>query len=69
MIEGLVHSRDERIFSRDDRLPLLTDQERQAVERAAAYLAKAAESRGEIHSAGYLCDDAAMLRALLERLN
>jgi secreted protein with Ig-like and vWFA domain len=46
----------------------LTATERGAVERAAAWLAKAAESRKEIHSAGYLCDDAAVLRSVLERL-
>jgi len=48
--------------------PSITATERGAVERAAAWLEKAAQSRGEIHSAGYLCDDAAVLRAMLGRL-
>lgn len=47
---------------------LLTDAEREAIGRAADWLAKAAESRNDIHTAGYLCDDAAALRKLLERL-
>jgi hypothetical protein len=48
--------------------PTLTATERGAVERAAAWMARAAESRGELHSAGYLCADAAVLRSMLERL-
>jgi hypothetical protein len=47
--------------------PTLTDAEREAVERAAGAMAKAAESRGEIQAAWYLVDDAATLRGLLER--
>jgi hypothetical protein len=46
----------------------LTATERGAVERAAAWLLKAAESRGEIHTAGYLWEDATVLRSILERL-
>jgi hypothetical protein len=45
----------------------LTDAEREAVERAAGAMAKAAESRGEIQAAWYLVDDADTLRGLLER--
>jgi hypothetical protein len=45
----------------------LTDEERQAIERAAAWMARVAESRGDIHSAWYLVSDAATLRGLLER--
>ena len=45
----------------------LTDAEREAVERAAAWMADRAKDRGDIHSAVYLLDDAAMLRGLLER--
>ncbi len=47
----------------------LTDKERGSLDRAAAWLAKAAESRKELHSAGYLCEDAAVLRSILERFN
>ena len=47
----------------------LTATERGALERAASWLAKAAESRKELHSAGYLCEDAAVLRSILERFN
>jgi hypothetical protein len=49
------------------RQPTLTDEERQAIERAAAWMARVAESRGDIHSAWYLVSDAATLRGLLER--
>lgn len=49
--------------------PTLTDEERGSLDRAAAWLAKAAESRKELHSAGYLCEDAAVLRSILERFN
>ena len=47
----------------------LTDAELEAIRRAADWLAKAAESRNDIHTAGYLCDDAAVLRGLLGRLH
>ena len=47
----------------------LTATERGSLDRAAAWLAKAAESRKELHSAGYLCEDAAVLRSILERFN
>jgi len=47
----------------------LTATERGSLDRAAAWLAKAAESRKDIHTAGYLCDDAAVLRSILERFN
>ena len=47
----------------------LTATERGSLGRAAAWLAKAAESRKELHSAGYLCEDAAVLRSILERFN
>ncbi len=46
-----------------------TATERGSLGRAAAWLAKAAESRKELHSAGYLCEDAAVLRSILERFN
>ena len=46
----------------------LTPVERLAIESAAYWLVKAAESRNDIHTAGYLCDDAAVLRKLLDRL-
>ena len=49
------------------RSPALTDAEREAVERAAAWMVQIASQRGEIYSAGYLADDAATLRGLLER--
>ena len=47
----------------------LTATERGSLVRAAAWLAKAAESRKELHSAGCLCEDAAVLRSILERFN
>lgn len=47
--------------------PPLTDAEREAVERAADWMVQLAKDRGEIHSAGYLVDDAATLRGLLAR--
>jgi len=47
----------------------LTATERGSLARAAAWLAKAAESRKELHSAGYLCEDAAVLRSILERFS
>jgi hypothetical protein len=46
----------------------LTDEEREAVERAAQWMVQLAKDRGEIHSAGYFVDDADTLRGLLERL-
>lgn len=45
----------------------LTGEEREAVERAAQWMVQLAKNRGEVHSAGYLVDDAATLRGLLER--
>ena len=48
--------------------PTLTDAEREALGRAADWLVQLAKDRGEIQSAGYLADDAATLRTLLERL-
>jgi hypothetical protein len=47
----------------------LTTAERGSLDRAASWLAKAAESRKELHSAGYICEDAAVLRSILERFN
>ena len=45
----------------------LTDAEREAVERAAAWLFSQAKNRADIHSCDLLLQDAATLRGLLER--
>jgi hypothetical protein len=47
--------------------PTLTDEEREAIDRAIGWLGTIAETRGEQHSAGYLFDDAAAMRRLLDR--
>ncbi len=48
--------------------PTLTDEELEAIERAAFWMARVAESRGDIHSAWYLVSDAATLRGISSRL-
>ena len=45
----------------------LTDEERQAIERQAGWLAIAAQQAGDIHSADLRSQEAATLRGLLER--
>jgi hypothetical protein len=45
----------------------ITLTERRAVGRAIDWLLLLAQTRNDIHTAGYLCDDAAVLRGLLER--
>lgn len=49
------------------RSPTLADDERSAIDRAIGWLGTIAETRGEQHSAGYLFDDAAAMRRLLDR--
>jgi hypothetical protein len=45
----------------------LTDEERQAIERQADWLAMQAQQAGDIHSADLRSQEAATLRGLLER--
>jgi hypothetical protein len=45
----------------------LTDQERQAIDRQADWLAMQAQEAGDIHSADLRSQEAATLRGLLER--
>jgi hypothetical protein len=45
----------------------MTDAERQALVRAAGWLSDIAMTRKDIHTAGYVVDDAATLRAIAER--
>jgi hypothetical protein len=45
----------------------LTDEERQAIERQADWLAMQAQEAGDIHSADLRSQEAATLRGLLER--
>ena len=45
----------------------LTDDERQAIERQADWLARKAQEAGDIHSADLRSQEAATLRGLLER--
>ena len=45
----------------------LTDEERQAIDRQADWLAMQAQEAGDIHSADLRSQEAATLRALLER--
>jgi leucyl aminopeptidase (aminopeptidase T) len=45
----------------------LTDDERQAIERQADWLARKAQEAGDIHSADLRLQEAATLRGLLER--
>jgi hypothetical protein len=73
-VEGIRHQ-EEDDFPPNELIPLylcpqlsISRSERLAIRRAADWLAKAAESRNDIHTAGYLCDDAAVLRKLLDRL-
>ena len=49
-----------------DRLRL-TDEERQAIDRQADWLARKAQEAGDIHSADLRLQEAATLRGLLER--
>jgi hypothetical protein len=72
-VEGIRHQA-EYDFPPNELIPLylcpqlsISRPERLAIGRAADWLAKAAESRNDIHTAGYLCEDAATLRNLLER--
>ena len=46
----------------------LTDEERQAIERQADWLAMKSQQAGDIHSAGLRAQEAATLRGLLERM-
>ena len=57
----LAEARDEI-----DRLRL-TDEERQAIDRQADWLARKAQEAGDIHSADLRSQEAATLRGLLER--
>jgi leucyl aminopeptidase (aminopeptidase T) len=57
----LAEARDEI-----DRLRL-TDEERQAIDRQADWLARKAQEAGDIHSADLRLQEAATLRGLLER--
>jgi hypothetical protein len=73
-VQGIRHQ-EEDDFPPNELIPLylcpqlsISRSERLAIRRAADWLAKAAESRNDIHTAGYLCDDAAVLRKLLDRL-
>ena len=73
-VEGIRHQ-EEDDFPPDELIPLylcpqlsISRPERLAIRRAADWLAKVAESRNDIHTACYLCDDAAVLRGLLERI-
>ncbi len=73
-VQGIRHQ-EEDDFPPNELIPLylcpqlsVSRSERLAIRRAADWLAKAAESRNDIHTAGYLCDDAAVLRKLLDRL-
>jgi leucyl aminopeptidase (aminopeptidase T) len=45
----------------------LTDEERQAIDRQADWLARKAQEAGDIHSADLRSQEAATLRGLLER--
>jgi hypothetical protein len=45
----------------------LTDEERQAIERQADWMARKAQEAGDIHSADLRLQEAATLRGLLER--
>jgi hypothetical protein len=45
----------------------LTDEERQAIERQADWMAMQAQEAGDIHSADLRSQEAATLRGLLER--
>jgi leucyl aminopeptidase (aminopeptidase T) len=45
----------------------LTDEERQAIDRQADWLARKAQEAGDIHSADLRLQEAATLRGLLER--
>jgi hypothetical protein len=45
----------------------LTDEERQAIDRQADWLARKAQQAGDIHSADLRSQEAATLRGLLER--
>ena len=60
---------EEKVIKRDAEIARLrlTVAEREAVERAAQWMVQLAKDRGEIHSAWYLVDDAAILRGLLSR--
>lgn len=73
-VEGIRHQ-EEDDFPPSALIPLflcpqlsISRSERLAIRRAADWLASAAMARNDIHTAGYLCDDAATLRKLLERL-
>jgi hypothetical protein len=72
-VEGIRHQTEDD-FPPNELIPLylcpqlsISRPERLAIRRAADWLAKAAETRNDIHTAGYLCDDAAVLRGLLDR--
>jgi hypothetical protein len=74
-VKGIRHQTEDD-FPPNELIPLylcpqlsISRPERLAIRRAADWLAKAAESRNDIHTAGYLCDDAAVLRGLLGRLH
>ena len=74
-VEGIRHQEQDD-FPPNELIPLylcpqlsISKPERLAIGRAADWLANAAESRNDIHTAGYLCDDAAVLRGLLGRLH
>ena len=73
-VEGIRHQEQDN-FPPNELIPLylspqlsISRPERLAIGRAADWLEKLAESRNDIHTAWYLCDDAATLRKLLDRL-
>jgi hypothetical protein len=74
-VEGIRHQTEDD-FPPNELIPLylcpqlsISRPERLAIGRAADWLANAAESRNDINTAGYLRDDAAVLRGLLGRLH
>lgn len=74
-VRGIRHQEQDN-FPPDELIPLylcpqlsFSDAERMAIQRAADWLATHAQTRNDIHTAWYLCDDAAVLRKLLERSN